>query len=93
MLAAESAFEAIAETKEGPVELKSYPDKFKKSWVYEELHKSRNFQPSFKYGMVPGTVLAGIDTYLFRGHAPWTLHHKHADYEALKVNKTKKRRI
>lgn len=85
MLAAEAAFEAISETKEGPVVLKSYEDKYKKSWIYEELHKSRNFQPSFQWGMVPGVVLAGVDTYLLRGHAPWTLHHAHADCTALKV--------
>ena len=34
-------------------------------------------------GLYTGTVMVGIDQILFRGKAPWTLHHKHADYETL----------
>ena len=31
-----------------------------------------------------GTLMVGIDQVLFRGKAPWTLHHHHADHETLK---------
>ena len=31
-----------------------------------------------------GLAYSAIDTYLFRGKAPWTLHHKHADHATLK---------
>jgi electron-transferring-flavoprotein dehydrogenase len=31
-----------------------------------------------------GTLLVGIDQVLFRGKAPWTLHHQHADHECLR---------
>ena len=34
-------------------------------------------------GLVTGTVMVGIDQVLFRGRAPWTLHHKHWDSETL----------
>jgi electron-transferring-flavoprotein dehydrogenase len=29
-------------------------------------------------------IYSAIDTFLFRGKAPWTLRHKHADHEALR---------
>ena len=51
--------------------------------MHAELHKARNFRPGFKWGLLVGTVLGGIDQTLLRGHAPWTLHHAHADHEAL----------
>ena len=35
-------------------------------------------------GLYTGTLMVGIDQILFRGKAPWTLHHKHADHETLK---------
>jgi electron-transferring-flavoprotein dehydrogenase len=35
-------------------------------------------------GLYTGTIMVGIDQILFRGKAPWTLHHKHADHETLK---------
>ena len=38
-------------------------------------------------GLLQGTLLVGIDQLLFRGKAPWTLHHKHADHETLKPAK------
>jgi electron-transferring-flavoprotein dehydrogenase len=35
-------------------------------------------------GLYTGTVMVGIDQILFRGKAPWTLRHRHADHETLK---------
>jgi electron-transferring-flavoprotein dehydrogenase len=35
-------------------------------------------------GLYTGTLMVGIDQVLFRGKAPWTLHHTHADHECLK---------
>src|SRR5258706_4592929 len=42
MLAAETASDALG--KEG-AELGAYPDAFRKSWLYDELHRARNFKP------------------------------------------------
>ncbi|MEC9183876.1 MAG: electron transfer flavoprotein-ubiquinone oxidoreductase, partial [Pseudomonadota bacterium] len=81
MLAAEAAFEAIS-AERGSDELVEYADAFQNSWVYQELSDARNVRPGFKWGLYGGMLCAGIDQILFRGKAPWTLKHGHADHEA-----------
>ncbi|WP_171080756.1 electron transfer flavoprotein-ubiquinone oxidoreductase [Telluria aromaticivorans] len=83
MLAAEAAFAALGEGRQHD-ELAAYPAAFEKSWLHEELHVARNFKPWMSKGLYLGTIMTGIDQMLFRGKAPWTLHHKHADHETLK---------
>jgi len=83
MLAAEAVFEALAADPAGPVEPKSYGDKYKASWIHEELHGVRNVRPSFQKGLWVGLTYSAIDAYILRGKAPWTFHH-HADYATLK---------
>ena len=83
MLAAESAFAALGEGRQHD-ELASYPAAFEKSWLHEELHVARNFKPWMSKGLYLGTIMTGIDQMVFRGKAPWTLHHQHADHECLK---------
>ncbi len=83
MLAAEAAFAALG-SDNPPAELSAYPEAFKTSWLHEELHKARNFKPWMSKGLYTGTLMVGIDQVLFRGKAPWTLHHDHADHETLK---------
>src|SRR3546814_4417376 len=48
MLAAEAAFEALTGENEAPAVLEALPRKVESSWVYEELHKARNFRPAFR---------------------------------------------
>ena len=79
MIAAEAIIENFRENKS----LSSYEDKFKKSWVYEELYNARNVKPSFSWGLILGIIFTGIDQILFRGKLPFTLKHKHADHETL----------
>jgi len=80
MVAAEAVAEALSD--DGPAELTRYPELLQRSWLWEELHSVRNIRPGFaKFGFWGGLLHAGIDTYLFRGKAPWTLRHKHADNE------------
>ena len=86
MLAAESAFEAVIAGRTSD-ELASYPEAFKQSWLYDELHRARNFKPWMSKGLYTGTMMVGIDQVVFGGRAPWTLHHDHADNETL-VKKT-----
>jgi len=82
MLAAEAAAEALAGSK--PPELTAYPEKLRASWVWQELSAARNIRPGFaKYGLFGGLCYAALDAYLFRGKAPWTLHHPHRDNETL----------
>src|SRR5438309_11702406 len=83
MLAAEAAAQAIRAGRSGD-ELAAYPEAFRSSWLYEELYRARNFKPWMSKGLYTGTMMVGIDQLLFRGRAPWTLHHRHADHETLK---------
>src|SRR4030095_12546116 len=56
------------------------------SWLYDELHRARNFKPWMSKGLYTGSLMVGIDQVLFRGKAPWTLHHKGPAHRSL-VNK------
>jgi len=83
MLAADAAFAALGEARQHD-ELGSYPAAFEQSWLHEELHVARNFKPWMSKGLYLGTIMTGIDQILFKGKAPWTLRHKHADHECLR---------
>ncbi len=83
MVAAE-AIAAVLAQDERPEVLESYPEAIRKSWVWAELHSVRNIRPGFsKFGFFGGMAAAALDTYVFRGKAPWTWVH-HADNETLK---------
>ena len=83
MLAAEAAAAALKANRAAD-ELAEYPAAFRASWLHEELHKARNFKPWMSKGLYLGTMMVGVDQVLFRGKAPWTLRHGHADHEQLK---------
>jgi electron-transferring-flavoprotein dehydrogenase len=83
MLAAEAAFAALREGRSRD-ELRSYPEAFRRSWLYEELYRARNFKPWMSKGLYVGTLMVGLDQIVFGGKAPWTLRHSHADHETLK---------
>jgi electron-transferring-flavoprotein dehydrogenase len=51
--------------------------------VQDELYQARNVRPGFRFGLFGGLAHAGLDAYLLRGKAPWTLHH-HPDHKQLK---------
>ena len=81
MTAAEAAYDhLVADSKE---ELTGYSKALKDSWLWKELYLARNIRPGFKNGLWPGLVHAGLDTFLMRGRAPWTLSH-HEDHNSLK---------
>jgi len=82
MLAAEAVAEALAGD-ETP-EPSSYADKLRASWLWDELYTVRNIRPGFaKFGTWGGLINAAVDSYIFRGRAPWTLHNTHADNTTL----------
>ncbi|WP_075790727.1 electron transfer flavoprotein-ubiquinone oxidoreductase [Massilia putida] len=83
MLAADAAYAALGAGRQHD-ELLSYPVAFEQSWLHEELHVARNFKPWMSKGLITGTIMVGIDQILFKGKAPWTLHHTHADHECLR---------
>ena len=82
-LAAEACFEALAGHRQRD-ELLAYPEAFRQSWLYEELHRARNFKPWMSKGLWLGSLMFGIDQMLLRGKAPWTLRHSQPDHAKLK---------
>lgn len=84
MLAAEACFDALAGERQRD-ELIAYPEAFKQSWLYEELHQARNFKPWMSKGLKYGSIMFGIDQLVFGGKAPWTLHNTTPDHAKLKL--------
>jgi electron-transferring-flavoprotein dehydrogenase len=82
MLAAEACYQALVAGRSQDM-LEAYPDAFKNSWLYDELHRARNFKPWLAKGLYWGSLMFGLDQILFRGKAPWTLRHQKADHEKL----------
>ncbi len=83
MVAAETIHGAFGGDDAGTRELEDYPQRLRQTWLWDELRKVRNIRPSFRWGFWAGMAYSGIDTYLLRGRAPWTLHH-HADHACMK---------
>jgi electron-transferring-flavoprotein dehydrogenase len=77
MLAAEAIAEQLNDR-----ECTIYTDKFKSSWLYDELYKVRNIRQGFKWGRLFGLIHAGFQT-LGGWHIPYTMAH-HADHASLK---------
>ena len=88
MLAAESAWTALNQNADqGTLFLYDYEDALRKSSIWKELKQVRNMRPSFhgSLGLYGGIMYSGLEAYLFRGYAPWTLKHKGHDYAATKT--------
>lgn len=84
MLAAESVHSALTSDAAGRAELSDYEASVKRSWVYKELHKSRNFGPGLhKFGNFWGAAFAFIDQNIFFGKLPFTWRNTQADHESL----------
>ena len=88
MIAADAIFKSIGKKQE----VDNYQNLIKKSWLWSELYSVRNIRPSFKWGFWKAIVYSAIDTYIFRGKAPWTLDHHGTDHQSLE-NKSKHEKI
>lgn len=87
MIAADTISEALAKQDQGGSDLIAYTDKFKASWVHEELYKSRNFGPALhKFGTYVGGGFNFIDQNIFP--IPITLHDNEPDHTQLKEAKS-----
>ncbi len=94
MVAADAVFDLLGAevNSENPQnEATAYPEKLKKTWLWDELYSARNIRPAFKWGLWGGLAYGAIDTYLFRGKAPWTMRH-HNDHDQLQ-SKTQAKQI
>ena len=87
MLGAEAAFAALRAQRSRD-ELTAYPEAFRKSWVYQDLHKVRNVKPGLAWGMLAGSIHGGVHMWLndvgLGALVPWTLKHGRPDHESLK---------
>ncbi len=81
MTAAEAVYAGLGDG-DAPREIAAYADALKESWVWQDLARARNIRPAFNRGRWFGLVYSALDTYLFRGRAPWTFHN-HADHDRL----------
>ncbi|KZN44058.1 electron transfer flavoprotein-ubiquinone oxidoreductase [Pseudoalteromonas luteoviolacea] len=87
IIGADTIIEALASDE--PVnDLQSFDDKFKASWLYEELYQSRNFGPAMhKLGRYLGGAYNMIDQNFFSGSLPFTIKDTSKDYESLRLAK------
>ena len=94
MLAAQAAFDAIQAGRSLDM-LSAYPQAFRQSWLYTELHQTRNFKNWFKKGKWLGTLMTGIEQWFLPkigvSTPPWTLHNHKADHESLQHASTAQR--
>ena len=60
MLAAETAFEALAKNDASAAQLSSYQKRVENSWIKDELWKVRNFHQGFEHGFWSGMFHAAI---------------------------------
>ncbi len=80
MVAVECVYENI--DREPQAKQINYKPALQKTWLWHELYKVRNIRPAFRWGLTAGLGYAALDTYVLRGHAPWTFKHHH-DHQQL----------
>ncbi|MGH1539343.1 MAG: electron transfer flavoprotein-ubiquinone oxidoreductase [Arenicella sp.] len=87
MLAAEVIMEALKEGDIAGKEL-NLDEKYRQSWVYDELYKTRNFGPALhKFGTLVGGAFAWFDQNIMRGCLPFTWRNTTPDHATLKPAK------
>ena len=86
LLAAETIFEALTTGDEGGKDLTVYAEKFKSSWLYDDLYNTRNFSPSMhKFGTFFGGAYNTIDQNFFGNKLPFNFSDNKPDHEQLKL--------
>jgi electron-transferring-flavoprotein dehydrogenase len=86
MVAAETIFAALAlQDSAAEAEIARYGERVRASWVWDELHRGRNFSAGVaKLGTALGGALAFVEQNLLGGRAPWTLRNRAADHTRLR---------
>jgi len=85
MLAAETVWNALSSGDEGGSDLVDFEGAVRGSWLYDELHRARNFNPALKrFGTFLGAAFTWIDQTVFRGRLPFTMHNREPDHATLK---------
>ena len=85
MLAAETVFEALQGDEPSPSrDPAAFQQRVEDSWVWEELHRARNFSPGLhRFGTTMGAALAFLEHNVLLGRAPFTLHNRKPDHECI----------
>jgi len=85
MLAAETIFEAMSDGDIAGKELSKMDENYRNSWVYKELHETRNFGPALhKFGTILGGAFTWFDQNICLGKLPFTWHNTQHDHDSLK---------
>jgi len=86
MLAAENIVSALQDESLSPDRvLTSYSESIRRSWLYRELHQSRNIAPAMhRFGTLFGAFYSFVDQKIFRGLMPFTLKDNTPDHATLK---------
>eukprot|EP00033_Pygsuia_biforma_P002262 GCRY01002506.1.p1 GENE.GCRY01002506.1~~GCRY01002506.1.p1 ORF type:complete len:577 (+),score=132.97 GCRY01002506.1:282-2012(+) len=66
------------------IQLSDYDKALKQSWVWKELQAVRNCRPAFRWGLLMGLAVSGLEITFTRGHMPVTLRAHHEDHAALR---------
>ena len=83
IIAAETYVQSI-ENETRSDEIDNFEDHLKQSWVFDELHRARNFSPlQKKFGLLLGSIFIWIDQNIFSGRLPFTLSATGEDYAKL----------
>lgn len=83
MLAAEAIYEAISAGRQHD-DVTSYEEKFKNSWLYEDMYHARNFATAMhRMGIWMGGAFSFIEENVFKGKMPITIRDNLPDYKAL----------
>lgn len=86
MLAAETVVEALSQGLGAGLTLASMDKKYRSSWVYSELYRTRNFGPAlYRFGILTGSAFIWLDQNIFRGKLPLTLRNQSLDAANLKT--------
>jgi len=87
MLCAEALAEALAAGR-AQDELSAFEEKFKASWLHEELWTFRNFKNWFKKSPLVGKLMTGVEHWFLPKVGvkcpPWTLHNTVRDHTKLR---------
>src|SRR3546814_7304369 len=84
MLAAEAIAEKLKAGSEGGDVLTALPEKFKASWLFDELDRSRSFGAAIhKFGALIGGTINWIEKNIFGGKAPWRSEEKPSELQSL----------
>jgi electron-transferring-flavoprotein dehydrogenase len=82
MLAAETAFDAMAKDDFSRAQLETFQSRVENSWIKEELWPVRNFHQGFENGLLEGMMHAGLQQ-ITGGHGLHARYSNHAGHERM----------